>query len=126
MDYDTKKAIRILEEQKDRLTSARNKHLVVMQTLDFVEKFLGKESNHYSLIKSFSSFPRIEDRHYDIKLKVSEESFAMCIDATIDTIRKIGLKKECRNYKNKLGGTLEQLANIRTGRCYLRGWNRNL
>ena len=81
----------IFEDQKIKFHNAEHKYYVVIQTLEFIEKFLGKESHHYAAVKSFSlpnSFPDTSDSLYDIKLRNTERRFNACIDGIVDTIIK--------------------------------------
>ena len=94
---DKKSAIRILQEQKGKYTKAEHKIHVANQTAEFIEKFLGKDSHHYTLIKSFTfggSSPDTSEQDYDLKLRNVVRRFSDCVNDTIDTINKIGLKKE--------------------------------
>ena len=96
-DTESDKAIVIFEDQKIKFHDAEYKYYVVIQTLDFIEKFLGKESHHYAAVKSFSlpnCFPDTSDSLYDIKLRNAERRFNACIDGIVDTIIKVGLNKD--------------------------------
>jgi hypothetical protein len=93
-DTESDKAIVIFEDQKIKFHNAEHKYYVVIQTLEFIEKFLGKESHHYAAVKSFSlpnSFPDTSDSLYDIKLRNTERRFNACIDGIVDTIIKVGI-----------------------------------
>ena len=94
LDLESEKAIVIFQDQRTKFHDAEHKYYITMQTLDFVVKYLGKESHHYELLKSFTlshSFPDTSDSYYDIKLRNTERRFNACIDSIIDTIIKIGV-----------------------------------
>lgn len=90
-------AIKILKSQKQKYADAEHKIYVANQTVDFIENFLGKDSSHYNMIKSFclpNSTPDTSDEFYNIKLKNTVRRFQVCVDEAIDTIKKIGLIKK--------------------------------
>ena len=92
MEHIAVRAVKILEDQKIRYMEAEHKHLVVYQTLDFVEMFLGKESSHYTLVKSFTaSEVDTSDPLWEIKTKNTAKRFITCLDNAIDTIKKMGV-----------------------------------
>jgi hypothetical protein len=94
LDLESEKAIIIFQDQSIKFHEAEHKYYIAMQTLDFVVKYLGKQSHHYDLIKSFTlsnSFPDTSDSFYNIKMINTERRFNACIDGIIDTIIKIGV-----------------------------------
>ena len=97
-----KEAIKILEAQKNKLHTEEYKNNVIAQTLDYIEEFLGKSSQHYELIEKLKNkYPNISGEDFDEKAMAIENAFSAYIVSAIETIKNKGIKNKEEKWYQK-------------------------
>ncbi|HVM89954.1 MAG TPA: hypothetical protein VMT76_17330 [Puia sp.] len=94
----TSQAVKILEKHKKVIENPNydSDFLWQQESLSYIEKFLGKDTNEYRMMNSFH-FPTIEERDYDAKLQAIRHLLITSITQAISVLRNVGIKREYHN-----------------------------
>jgi len=94
-----KKALSVLINHKAIIDAVDYDKLFLWQrqSLSYIERFLGKDSEEFRLMNSFT-FPNYQDKDYDERLKVTKQLLQTAMEQSIQTVKNLGIVRVYHNF----------------------------